>query len=120
MPRDEEEKHMERMVNLLRQGSTLTDLACPACASPLFRLKNGELWCAKCEKKVIVIKEGEEAAKIASSMAMESLEKTMLEKIQEIQDKMRNEQNIDELQKLGTALNGLLETLEKVRKTKNI
>ncbi|MBS7632053.1 hypothetical protein KEJ15_00285, partial [Candidatus Bathyarchaeota archaeon] len=116
---DEEEKHMERMVNLLRQGSTLTDLACPACASPLFRLKNRELWCAKCEKKVIVIKEGEEATKIASSMAMETLEKTMLEKIQEIQDKMRNEQNIDELQKLGTALNGLLETLEKVKKAKN-
>lgn len=106
------------MADLLRQGSTLTELACPACASPLFRLKNSDLWCAKCEKKVIVVKRDEEAAEVASSIALENLETTLLTKIQGIQNKMQQTENPDELQKLGTTLTGLLENLEKTRKAK--
>jgi UPF0148 protein len=106
------------MVDLLRQGSTLTDLACPVCASPIFKLRNGDLWCAKCEKKVIVVKEGEEPTRITSSMVLDTLEATLLTKIQEIQNKMQGEQNVDELQKLGKALSDLLENLEKIRKVK--
>jgi UPF0148 protein len=113
-----EEKHIKRMADLLRQGSTLTELACPACASPLFRLKNGDLWCAKCEKKVIVVKEGEELAKVTSSMVLDSLETTLMAKVQEIQNKMQHEENVEELQKLGRVLSGLLEDLEKTRKAK--
>jgi len=106
------------MADLLRQGLTLTDLSCPACASPLFRTKNGNLWCAKCEKKVILVKEGEESAKITSSIALENLESTLLAKVQEIQTKMQSTENVEELQKLGTLLLELLENLEKVRKVK--
>ncbi len=105
------------MADLLRQGSTLTDLACPVCASPLFRLKNGDLWCGKCEKKVIVVKEGEEP-KAASSAMMDKLEMTLLAKVQAIQEKMDHEENPEELQKLNTALSGLLENLERIRKTR--
>jgi UPF0148 protein len=105
------------MADLLRQGSTLTDLACPVCASPLFRLKNGDLWCGKCEKKVIVVKEGEEP-KVTSSAIMDKLEMTLLAKVQAIQEKMDHEENPEELQKLNTALSGLLENLERIRKTK--
>lgn len=105
------------MADLLRQGSTLTELACPACASPLFRLKNGDLWCARCEKKVIVVKEGEEP-KIASSMALETLEATLMAKVQSVQNKIAQEENPEELQKLNTVLSGLLENLEKTRRTR--
>jgi len=115
-----EEQAIKRMADLLRQGLTLTELACPACASPLFRRKNGELWCAKCEKKVIVVKEGEDITKITSAMALENLEATLLTKIQEIQNKMQQENSVEELQKLGTTLSGLLESLEKIRKTKRV
>ena len=54
---------VKRGANLLLQGAALTDLSCPNCSSPLFRLKDGILWCAKDEKKVVVVKEGEEAPK---------------------------------------------------------
>jgi len=112
-----DDSHVKRMADLLRQGSTLTNLACPACASPLFRLKNGDLWCEKCQKKVIVVKEGEEP-KIIRSAALDSLETTLMTKMQQIQDKMQNEQNPEELEKLGKTLSGLLENLEKTRKIK--
>lgn len=94
----------------------MTDLACPACGSPLFRLKNGDLWCAKDEKKVIVVKEGEEA-KTSSSVAMETLEAVLVAKVQAVQKKIEAEENPEELQKLSTALSGLLENLERTRKT---
>ena len=103
------------MADLLRQGSTLTNLACPACSSPLFKLKNGDLWCAKCEKKVIVIKEGEETT---SYMVLDTLEATLITKVQQIQKKIQHEENTEELQKLSTALSELLENLEKIKKVK--
>lgn len=116
----DESKYIKKMVDLLRQGSTLTDLACPACASPLFRLKSGSLWCARCEKRVIVVKEGEEPPKVTSSVVLDKLEATILAKVQEIQNKMEKENNAEELQKLGTLLSGLLDNLEKVRKAKRV
>ena len=116
----QEEKHIKRMADLLRQGATLTELACPACASPLFRLRSGDLWCAKCEKKVIIVKEGEDPTKITSHILMDTLEATLLTKVQEIQNKMQHEEKIEELQKLGTTLSQLLENLEKIKKIKKV
>ena len=119
MPQEKpEEQHIKRMADLLRQGSTLTNLACPACSSPLFKLKSGDLWCAKCEKKVIIVKEGEEPTKITSPIILDTLEATLLAKLQEIQNKMQHETNIEEIQKLGRALSELLESLEKIKKLK--
>ncbi|OGD45456.1 hypothetical protein A3K79_05980 [Candidatus Bathyarchaeota archaeon RBG_13_46_16b] len=106
------------MADLLRQGSALTELACPVCASPLFRLRNGDIWCAKCEKRVIVVKEDEEVETATKSIALEKLEATLLAKVQEIQDKMQRMENQEELQKLGTTLSGLLDNIEKTRKAK--
>lgn len=110
-----DESNIKRMADLLRQGATLTQLACPACASPLFRLKNGDLWCEKDQKKVIVVKEGEEP-RIASSAALDSLETTIMTKIQEIQNKIQCTKNPKELDSLGKTLSGLLENLERTRK----
>jgi UPF0148 protein len=110
---------IKRMANLLRQGSTLTDLSCPVCASPLFRLKDGTLWCAKDEKKVIIVKEGEEPPKqAATSTAYDKLETTLLTKVQDIQDKIEKTEDVEELQKLTCALSELLNSLEKIKKMK--
>ena len=105
------------MADLLRQGTTLTELSCPACVSPLFRLKDGTLWCARCEKKVIVVKEGDEA-KHAAGAAMNKLEATLLSKVQEMQSKIQQTEDVDELQKLSAALSELLSNLETIKKMK--
>lgn len=117
-----EDTPIKRMANLLRQGATLTDLSCPVCASPLFRLKDGTLWCAKDEKKVIIVKEGQEPPKHATAStanaAYDKLEATLLAKIQDIQGKIEKTQDVDELQKLTLALSELLNSLEKIKKMK--
>ncbi|MCW4046332.1 MAG: hypothetical protein NWE99_02045 [Candidatus Bathyarchaeota archaeon] len=111
-----EDQPIKRMADLLRQGATLTELSCPVCASPLFRLQDGTLWCAKDEKKVIVVKEGEEPE--AGSTAYDKLEATLLSKVQQIQDKIQSTEDVEELQKLSAALSELLSNLERVKKMK--
>jgi uncharacterized Zn finger protein (UPF0148 family) len=106
------------MVNLLRQGATLTDLSCPACASPIFKLRDGKLWCAKCQKQVVVVKEGEPAEKITAPILLGKLEATVLAKIQEIENKIQQENDPEKLQKLSGILSTLLQNLEKIRKMK--
>jgi UPF0148 protein len=113
-----EEEYIKKMADMLRKGSTLTDLACPACSAPLFRLKSGEILCVKCEKKVIIVKEGVDPEKIKNTIILENLEKTLLTRITEIQNKLQNETNIQEIEKLSLTLSTLLESLEKTRKTK--
>lgn len=106
------------MADLLWQGATLTNLSCPACGSPLFRLKDQTLWCAKDEKKVVVIKEGEQPPTIASATGLESLEATLMSKVGDLQGRIQRSENVDELQKLTSAISELLNSLEKIKRMK--
>jgi UPF0148 protein len=120
MQSKQNDANIKRMADLLRTGATLTDLACPNCASPLFRLKDGSLWCGVDEKKVVIVKEGEEPPKPAtmSDPAMEKLEATLLAKVADLQGKIEKTDNTDELTKLTLALSELLNSIEKIRKMK--
>lgn len=109
---------LKGMVDLLRQGATLTDLSCPACASPLFKLQSGKLWCVKCQKQVVVLKEGESSANITAPLLLGTLEETVIAKIQDIESKIRQENDPEQLQKLSSILTTLLQNLERVRKMK--
>lgn len=115
---EEKSDDIKRMADLLRQGAALTDLSCPVCSSPLFRMKDGTLWCVKDQKKVIVVKEGEEPEKPKSNVAFDSLEATLMAKVQDLQNKIQQTDNIEELQKLSNALSELLGNIEKIKKMK--
>jgi uncharacterized Zn finger protein (UPF0148 family) len=110
---------IKRMADLLIQGATLTDLSCPACNSPLFRMQDGTLWCAKDEKKVVIVKEGEEPTKPSDTgSAYDKLEATLMNKVQDLQGKIEKTEDVDELQKLTNALMELLNSLDKIQKMK--
>jgi len=109
---------IKRMADLLRQGATLTDLSCPVCSSPLFRLQDGTLWCAKDEKKVVIVKEGEEPVQPSQGTAYDKLETTLLGKIETLQGKIEKTEDATELQKLSTALSQLLDNIDKINKMK--
>ena len=85
------------------------------------------LWCAKDEKKVVIVKEGEEPPQTqqpqpptpkASNAAYDKLEATLMKKIDDIQAKIEKTEDIDELQKLTVALSELLNSVEKVKRMK--
>lgn len=104
------------MADLLKSGAVLTDLSCPVCASPLFRLKSGEIWCAQCQKKVIVVKEEEEAREVEALATLSQAETTIAMKIWEINERLRVEDDPEEIRKLGIVMGVLLENLEKIRR----
>jgi UPF0148 protein len=120
MQQSKDNDPIKRMAELLRQGATLTDLSCPVCSSPLFRIEDGTLWCAKDEKKVVVVKEGEEPPKQAPqpNSVYDKLEVTLMAKITDIQGKIEKTEDVDELQKLTVALGELLNSVEKIKKMK--
>ena len=114
-------KDVQDMANLLKQGATLTEYSCPACASPLFKLKgkNNELWCAKCQKRVIIVKEGETQEEATKPAVLSGLESTVLTKIQEVESKIKTEKDPAQLEKLSNTLTTLLENLEKIKRMKH-
>ena len=109
---------LETMANLLKQGATLTEHSCPACASPLFKLRTGELWCAKCQKRVVVVKEGETTTEATHPIVLSTLESTVITKIQELEKRLKEETDPTQLEKLTATLAALLGNLEKIRKMK--
>jgi len=112
------QKDLQNMADLLKQGARLTELSCPACSSPLFKLKSRELWCVKCQKRVLVIKEGETPEEATRSIMLSGVESTVLAKIREVQAKINEEKDPTQLEKLSTTLASLLENLEKIKKMK--
>jgi UPF0148 protein len=115
---DKNDTHIKRMADLLRQGATLTDLSCPNCSAPLFRLQDGTLWCGRDEKKVIIVKEDQQAPAPSTQTAMDKLEATLMAKVSDLEAKIEKTDNVEELGKLTTALTELLNSLEKIRKIK--
>jgi len=111
-------KTIKMMADLLRQGATLTEHSCPACSSPLFKLRSGDLWCASCQKRVIIVREGEAEPEAAETPLFSRLESTIMGKIQEIEKQLAEETDAKKLKTLGTTLLALLENLEKIRKMK--
>jgi UPF0148 protein len=115
---------IKRMADLLRQGATLTDISCPACSAPLFRFKDNTLWCEQDQKKVIIVKEDKQTQMTQTVAQTDTtynkLESTLLAKIQVLEDKIKKTEDFEEIQKLSTALSELLNSLEKIKKIKNI
>jgi UPF0148 protein len=116
-----EDTPIKRMADLLRQGATLTDLACPACSSPLLRFKDNTLWCEQDQKKVVIVKEGEQTPIQTPQIntTYNKLETTLLTKIQAIEEKIEKTEDVEEIQKLSIALSELLNSIEKIKKIKN-
>ena len=109
-------KTIKEMADLLRQGATLTEHSCPACSSPLFKLRSGDLWCVSCQKRVIIVREGEAEPEANQTPAFSSLESTILGKIQAIEKQLAEETDVEKMKNLGATLSTLLENLEKIRK----
>lgn len=117
MSRDEES--IKRMADLLKSGATMLFEHCPQCGSPLFKLQD-EVRCPKCDKRVIIVKTGEEVPDVSKSELLIDVEDTILYKLQEFSDRVRDEKDVSKLVALGNLLSTWLDVLEKVRKIQRV
>jgi UPF0148 protein len=115
----EKDRELSSMANLLRKGATMTSLSCPACFSPIFRLKKGKLWCEQCKKNVILERNKGKETDSENQLVLHNLESTILAKIQTIDSMMKNENNAKQLLEFSRILTFLLENLEKLWRLKN-
>ena len=108
---------MKQMVELLRSGATMLSYSSPECASPLFRLKTGEIWCANCDRRVVIVPEGEEATAEAS-LELASLERALVKKISAMEGTLATEDTPAKLKEAAEVLDALLASLERLRRVR--
>ena len=110
---------MKQMVELLRSGATMLSYSCPECASPLFRLKTGEIWCANCDRRVVIVTEGEEAS-VEAGAQLASLERAIVDKLASMSGRLAEESDPESLKAVAEVLEALLASLERLRKIRKI
>ncbi|BCU70486.1 Sjogren's syndrome/scleroderma autoantigen 1 family protein [Stygiolobus caldivivus] len=107
---------VKKAANLLRQGATMLDLACPICHMPLFKLKNGDVICPT-HGKVYIVENEEEEKKITGTMTLEKLESTLYKGIEILNEKLNKEPlDVDSINQIIR----YLEAIERVTRIKGL
>lgn len=114
-----EKKDISRMANALRSGAKMLPEHCPICSSPIFEIK-GELWCLKCNKKVIKIKSEEEIGTAISVYTLLNTASIIASKIEELTILISREIEVDQIRRLSETLEVLLKVLEQTLKVRKL
>jgi len=114
----DDKEGLKRMADMLRSGATMLADQCPECYSPLFKVGN-EIWCPKCNKRVIKVKAGEEAIEIPRLNILGLLESTVIEKLSQLEEKVKVEKDLVKLNELGLLLSQWLDLLDKIKNLSN-
>lgn len=109
-----DDENITRMADLLKSGATMLENHCPVCSSPLFRI-NEEIWCPKCNKRVVIVDESD-ASLPTSISALNHLEHVLLLKIQEISERISNETDDEKLKQSSELILAWLKALERIYK----
>ncbi len=117
-PQVTRDAEIRQMSNLLRDGAALLSQACPRCATPLFRLKSGEIMCPSCNQRVIIPALGEDASRLIAASVVSSLEETIAQKLEELRLAVALEQDREKLFELSRQVTSWLVALEKIRTLK--
>lgn len=115
MSKGDESLAVRKMAELLRAGATMLSETCPVHKVPLFKLKSGEVICPVCRKRVIFVREGEEA-KALGIIALSELENVIYEKIRRLTYDVRKENDPDKAYELLRSVIACLEVLDRIRK----
>lgn len=103
------------MSELLKSGATMLSKTCPECGSPLFKVEK-DIICAKCNKKVVIVKATEKENKISEETVFSNVEQTVLSKIKEVNDAINSEIDKERLILNAQTLSIWLDILDKIRK----
>lgn len=114
-----------KMAQLLRSGNTMLNQACPVCNNPIFRNKNGTVFCPICNREIkFVDAEVETKLKdqeknninLQEKDLLRTLRQVSLEKIDWIAQKLKSETQIDVIERYVTLL---IRFFELLKATKN-
>ena len=115
---EDKDQNIQRMAFLLREGHTLLSEPCPQCNSPLFKMKSGEIYCASCDKKVVIVKDEAQIESIMQTGILDDTSKVINMKIKELNQQLDAEKDFDTQYKMTRLLISYLESLEKLKNLK--
>ena len=111
---------IKRMTELLRSGAIMLDQACPACGSPLFKLRSGEVVCP-IHGPIRVVKTEQEAIEVTTDAVLDEIEKMFSERAVDVLRRLRTvKEDINESEELIKLLIYWLDILERVRRIKGM
>ena len=99
----DERSQLKRMADSLKSGATMLPEHCPACNSPLFKIRD-EVWCLKCNKRVVIVKEGEPEPNLVGLGILSNVEDIILTKLRENSEQVKNEKDPDKLRELASLI----------------
>ncbi|MEM1532389.1 MAG: Sjogren's syndrome/scleroderma autoantigen 1 family protein [Nitrososphaerota archaeon] len=116
------DEDVQRMSQALKSGAKLTSEVCPVCSSPIFEIKE-ELWCLKCNKKVVKIREESEIADAVLPYTLNNLSAVVVEKLEQLSITLSKLTDPSDIKNVADTISALLEVLsqseslkEKLRK----
>lgn len=98
---------IHRAAKLLLDGATMLNISCPHCKNPIYRLKNGDMRCANCDKKVIHESQATDYSSPSQSRSNQAIE----EKIDQLTQQLHDENDPDKIIKLAETIKKLKEIL---------
>jgi len=111
-------EELKKMADWLRSGATMLTESCPECNSPLFR-RNEEIWCLKCNKRVIKAKEAEPSIVLEETILLEELRRTTLLKLKDLQVRLSSEEDPERIQQISELTLLLLKLLGRIDSLKS-
>jgi UPF0148 protein len=106
---------IKKMAELLKRRATMLSEACPNCNSPLFKIGD-EIRCPKCDRRVIIVRDEEEATKLSEPNLLKMAEDVLLQKLGTLTEEIRRETDTEILHQKGRLLLIWMEALERIRK----
>jgi len=109
---------IQKAVELMRQGATMLNEACPECSGPLFQLKD-DIICPQCEKKVLIVSDEAEVQEIEKEAILAELDLAICTQIETLIKRLDKEDDSDELMGIGRLTILWLEALEKLKRIRS-
>ncbi|MCK5587153.1 MAG: hypothetical protein KAI34_00325 [Candidatus Lokiarchaeota archaeon] len=109
---------IQKAVELMRQGATMLNEACPECSGPLFQLKD-DIICPQCEKKVLIVSDEAEVQEIEKEAILAELDLAICTQIETLIKRLDKENDSDELMGIGRLTILWLEALEKLKRIRS-
>lgn len=111
--------YMRRMADALRSGAKMLSEQCPVCGSPLFQVK-GELWCLKCNKRVVKVRADEEVGMALTAYSLTETGTVLATKAEELTVLLSRTTDPQEIKRLAETLDTVLKTLEQTLKIQSL
>jgi len=99
---------LERAAKLLLEGAVMLRESCPVCVNPLYKKRDGSLYCSKCDKKVV---REEDLQQEKESAAPPETNSPIQSKIDALSTEL---QNADDPERI-VELSEMIRKLEKIR-----